>query len=276
MNIAPKTAAARSLAEAHGIPIVKLEPISSYSSDDFLGLPHIEDDEQTTLSFDELSDRAKEKARDNYRQNYPHDGWWDSSYEDFDTIANMMGICIATKQVPLMNGKNKSVPAIYFSGFWCQGDGACFEGNWYPEKDPLASLTKVMDHAPTDTELHEIAFGLAHLSERCNQLIPDARVKVEHNDRYYHSNSVSYDIDLPTPDNVDYDHDLHRMVFDALCTKLGLDYEGFYAEVKDLLRRFMDWMYRQLEEEHEHLTSNETIDQYLGDMNFDEDGEEIY
>ncbi|MDQ0422317.1 hypothetical protein J2045_003365 [Peteryoungia aggregata LMG 23059] len=238
----------------------------------------IPDDEekQTELSFDELSDRAKEKARDNYRQNYPDDGWWDSSYEDFDKIADMMGICIATKQVPLMNGKNKSVPAIYFSGFWCQGDGACFEGNWYPEKDPLASLTKVMGHAPNDADLHEIAFGLAHLSERCNQLIPEARVKVEHNSRYYHSNSVSYDIDLPMPIHIQEGNELQHMVFDGLRTKLDLDDEAFETEVSDLLRRFMDWMYGLLEEEHEHLTSDEVIDQYLEEMKFDEDGEAIY
>lgn len=239
---------------------------------------HTEDEdevEQTEFKFSELSDRAKEKARDKYRENYPDYDWWDSSYEDFDKIATMMGIEIGTKPVRLMNGTTRLDPAIYFSGFWSQGDGACFEGDWHPERDPLASLSKVMQHAPQDEALHEIAFGLAHLSERCNQLIPDAFVKVEHSGRYYHSCSVSYEIDLPTPKDIDIDNDLQRMVFDALCTKLGLDYESFYAEVKDLLRRFMDWMYGQLEEEYEYLTSDENIDQYLEELTFDEDGDEV-
>lgn len=234
---------------------------------------HTEYDPDATYSFSELSERAKEKAREWYRRDYPDDGWWDSSYEDFDKIADMMGISIEVKYERLMSGKMRSVPAIYFSGFWSQGDGACFVGDWHPEKHPLSSLTKVMDHAPTDTVLHEIAFGLAHLSERCNDLIPDARVSITHSSRYYHSNSVSYDVDMPTPDSVDVDNELHLMVFNALCDKAGLDNISFENEVSDLLSRFMDWMYGQLEEEHDYLTSDENIDQYLADMTFDEDGE---
>lgn len=236
---------------------------------------HTEYDPDATYAFSELSDRAKEKAREWYRRDYPDHGWWLSSYEEFAKIAEMMGISVDSKAERLMSGKIRHDPAIYFSGFWCQGDGACFEGDWHPEKDPLISLNKVMDHAPTDTELHEIAFGLAHLSERCNDLVPYARVNVTHSSNYYHSRSVSYDIDLPDPVDLDRDNELHVLVYNALLTKSGLIYDDFRSEVSDLLRRFMDWMYRQLEEEHEHLTSDENIDQYLEEMTFDEDGETI-
>lgn len=236
---------------------------------------HNDEDERTEFKFSELSDRAKEKARDKYRQSYPDYDWWDSSYEDFDKIATMMGIEIGTKPVRLMNGKTRHDPAIYFSGFWSQGDGACFEGEWRPTDDPLAALTELMAHAPQDSELHEIAFGLAHLSERCNQIIPDANVKVTHSGNYYHSHSVSYDVDLPTPHDLDIDNELHLMVFNALCDKLGLDNISFEDEVSDLLRSFMDWMYDRLEAEHEYLTSDENIDQYLTELTFDEDGDEV-
>lgn len=236
---------------------------------------HTEYDPDATYSFSELSDRAKDKARDRFRKNYPDYDWWDTSYEEFGKIATMMGIEIGSKPVRLMNGKTRHEPAIYFSGFWCQGDGACFEGEWNPTKDPLAALSELMTHAPQDKVLHEIAFGLAHLSERCNQLIPNASVKVSHSSNYYHAYSVSYDVDLPTPHDLDVDNELHMMVFNALCDKHGLDNISFEDEVADLLRRFMDWMYFQLNEEYDYLTSDENIDQYLEELTFDEDGDEV-
>lgn len=240
--------------------------------------PDIDDDpEKTEFTFDELDDRAKEKARDAYRysEHYPHDSWWDSVYEDSDTIARMMGIEIKRRHQPTYGGGIVSGPQIWFSGFSCQGDGACFEGNWSPVRDPLAALSAVMEHAPQDTRLHEIAFDLAHMSERCNALIPDVYVHVEHTGGYSHSGCTRIDVDLPTPDTVDEDNELHLMVWNALCVKHGLVYAPFAEEIRDTLRAFMDWIYRQLEAEHDYLMSDEVVDEYLAELTFDEDGREV-
>lgn len=43
-------------------------------------------EEKTLYQFDELSDKAKETARDWFREGALYYGWWDSIYEDAATI----------------------------------------------------------------------------------------------------------------------------------------------------------------------------------------------
>lgn len=55
-------------------------------------------------AFAELSESAKETARNNYREhNLDFCDWWDSVYDDAKTIGALFGLDIAR---------------IYFSGFW--------------------------------------------------------------------------------------------------------------------------------------------------------------
>ena len=42
--------------------------------------------------------------------------------------------------VRLMGGGTRAKPCIWFSGFWSQGDGACFEGYWSNAKGATARL----------------------------------------------------------------------------------------------------------------------------------------
>ena len=78
----------------------------------------------TVYQFPELSDAAKEKARSWYRELGPHDDWWDSVYEDFERVCEILGIRLKTTPVRLMGGGTRAKPCIWFSGFWSQGDGA--------------------------------------------------------------------------------------------------------------------------------------------------------
>jgi hypothetical protein len=80
----------------------------------------------TVYQFPELSDVAKEKARSWYRELGPHDDWWDAVYEDFERICEILGIRLKTTPVRLMGGGTRAKPCIWFSGFWSQGDGACY------------------------------------------------------------------------------------------------------------------------------------------------------
>ncbi len=96
----------------------------------------------TVYQFPELSDAAKEKARSWYRELGPHDDWWDAVYEDFERVCEILGIRLKTTPVRLMGGGTRAKPCIWFSGFWSQGDGACFEGYWSHAKGgPRASGT---------------------------------------------------------------------------------------------------------------------------------------
>ena len=63
-------------------------------------------------TYEELSDEAKAKARDWYRKND------DNEYSEF--------VIDDAKEVAALMGWE--IDKVYYSGFWSQGDGACFEG----------------------------------------------------------------------------------------------------------------------------------------------------
>lgn len=70
--------------------------------------------EITLYQFDELNDKAKEKAVNHYREHWMSHDWWDSTYEYMKE-----------------EGEHKHgfrVDDIRFSGFWSQGDGASWCG----------------------------------------------------------------------------------------------------------------------------------------------------
>lgn len=233
----------------------------------------IEDDEQTEFTFDQLCDSAKDKARDAFREHHLDYDWWEWTFDDADTIAEMLGIAIKRREVRLMNGKTRQDPAIYFSGFWSQGDGACFEGNWQPEA-PMGILDKVMAHAPQDADLHEIAFEFAHLSERCADW-EDVNASISHSGNYYHSYSANIDVEFLEPDEFDDWDEVKQMIWQA--SQKRNDMGTFEADVADALRSFMNWIYSRLEDEYDYLMSDEAIDEYLMDEDrlFDEDGDEL-
>ena len=120
----------------------------------------------TVYTFDELSDRAKEKARDWYRERRALDyGWWECTYEDVDNIFKIIGIT-SDDYVKCMDGTmRRKGPDIRFSGFSSQGDGACFEGSYNYKKGALKAIRA---YAPKDEELHRIVRELQEL-ENCEE-----------------------------------------------------------------------------------------------------------
>lgn len=73
----------------------------------------------------ERRDALLEKHRNT---NIKHVEWWDGVYEQFVESCTEKGIRVDTHDVQTVGGKTIAKPSVYFSGFWSQGDGACFEG----------------------------------------------------------------------------------------------------------------------------------------------------
>ena len=147
----------------------------------------------TVYKFAELSDVAKEQARSWYRELGPHDDWWDAVYEDFERVCDILGIRLKTTTVRLMGSGTRAKPCIWFSGFWSQGDGACFEGYWAHAKGAAA---RIRDYAPTDATLHGIADRLQAIQRRnFYQLAAEA----SHRGRYYHEYTMSVDVTRDSP-----------------------------------------------------------------------------
>jgi hypothetical protein len=190
----------------------------------------------TVYQFPELSDAAKEKARSWYRELGPHDEWWDAVYEDFERVCEILGIRLKTTAVRLMGGGTRAKPCIWFSGFWSQGDGACFEGYWSHAKGAAA---RIRDYAPKDATLHGIADRLQAIQRRNFYQLA---TEVSHRGRYYHEYTMSIDVTRDSPTWQPPTEDAEEIVTEAL---------------RDLGR----WLYRQLEAGYDHLTSDEAIEE---------------
>lgn len=87
----------------------------------------------------------------------------DCIYDDVATIAGLFGLEFDQRHIPLMNGSTRPESAIYYSGFWSQGDGACFEGTYRYKK---GALKTVKEYAPQDTTLHQIVTDLQYIQAK--------------------------------------------------------------------------------------------------------------
>lgn len=196
--------------------------------------------ERTVYKFAELSEAAKEKAREYERQTYQSFDWWKWCYQDAITCAKCLGIETCEED-------------ISFSGFSSQGDGASFTGYYDFKPDAVIAITA---HAPRDETLLEIAEELTTLQTHA-RLVHGVHIHARitrNRSHYVHSNTMNVDttyIDLDDVVSEELDQTMTR-----------------------LMRSFADWIYKQLEDEDTWLNSDECIDERLseGDDEFDEDG----
>ena len=167
--------------------------------------------------------------------------WWREGALDYDWYDCVFG---DAKAVGKCMGID--IDKILFSGFNSQGDGACFEGYYSYEK---GGLKKVQSHAPTDTELHLIASELQEIQKKYRYKLS---ASVKQSGRYYHANS----------------------------TEIGVSYGDDWAPeeaentIKELLRDFMRWIYKRLENDYEYLMSDESVDEsiIINEYEFTENG----
>lgn len=192
----------------------------------------------TVYHLDELDPDARDKARAWYREGgFDHD-WYDTVYEDFQRIAEILGIRLKTRTVRLVGGRTRQDPCIWFTGFSSQGDGAAWEGTWSYRKSAAAELRA---YAPQDMTLHGIAEQL-QAAQRRN--FYQLRAEVAHRCTYCHAYSMAIDAsrDGPVAQEIAGDAD---------------------SNVTEALRDLAHWLFRQLEQEYDHLTSDESVDEML-------------
>jgi hypothetical protein len=205
---------------------------------------------QNAYSFNELSDEAKENARNRWRE-FENEGFdAECVIDDAEQVANIIGIEFETRSVPLMNGKTREKPKVWYSGFCSQGDGASFEG-WYSYKK--GSKKAIRDYAPQDTELHRITDALQAIQKRNFYSLA---ASISQSGFYYHSHTMSVEVE----DNRDRWRDVSSDDHD---------------DITELMRDFADWIYKQLESEYEWRMSDECIGENIlaNECEFTESGE---
>lgn len=140
--------------------------------------------------FDELSDEAKERARDWYREGLSElEDLSDRHYDDFVSVAEIIGIEFNQRETgQRRDGTKLYGPTIYWSGFCSQGDGACFEGTY--DYNATAGM-RIRAYAPKDERLHSLVDALAVIQAR-NGFGLQATMK--HSGHYYHEHSMSIDV----------------------------------------------------------------------------------
>ena len=165
------------------------------------------------FQFDELSDGAKEKARQWFREALDGDNYFaECTLEEVKaSIGSMLGFTIKD---------------VFFSGFSSQGDGACIIGTW---RAADVQAAKLREFAPCDKELARIrkdmrAFARAH---RGNTAC------ITHYGIYSNSGCTNIEADQGT------------------------------AAFAQIARDFMDWIYRQLEQNWNYENSDESVDENI-------------
>ena len=198
------------------------------------------------MKYEELTDEAKKTAR-GLVANKVSD-WFDGCQviDDWKQILKALGFYN---------------PEIFWSGFWSQGDGACFIGSWepqwvepenisdwLPEKDPERFGTFAQEQYAL-YKLLEAAGADASDDDQTSFLAGHA--KLEHRSCYNHESSISYEF----------------------------SYEGWNPELED---EFINWckdlmrmIYKDLEEQYEWETSDEAVEETIAfnEYDFNEKGE---
>jgi hypothetical protein len=207
-------------------------------------MPHVI--EKTVFKFEELSDRAKEKAREWWRSCEAEDFDASCTCEDAATIAEILGIDLRTRAAQLLGGGTRYEPCIWYSGFYSQGNGACFEGSYSYAK---GAAKRIRAHAPQDSELRRIADELQDLQRRAFYRLS---ARMAQRGYGYHSGCMTVDVDLS-------EGDATREQEEALT---------------QLMRDFADWIYAQLRSQYEYVMSDENVNESIkiNEYEFDEDG----
>lgn len=182
-------------------------------------------------TFNELSDSAKEKARD----------WW-RSCNDGDTFWSECVIDDAKEQ-----GRNMGldIDKVYFRGFWNQGDGACFEGTWHACDVKAGETAKDWGDSPETKEIRRIA---AEFEETAKNF-PNASFSVKHSGHYSHEFCTTFNVSLGEDEDSG-----------------SISQEEWSRAESDLIetaRDYMRWIYNKLEKEYEYQNSDEVIDELL-------------
>lgn len=172
--------------------------------------------------------------------------WWEYTYNEFTESMEQVGI---------------EVDNMYFSGFWSQGDGACFDGR-------IADTKLFIDKHFTPTDypmIRKLLSSGGAITFRC-----------KHSGHYYHENCTSFDVDCDLFAYVmDKPTDFHEQVVERMDEQLDLEMDDFEKASVEIFKNHMRTLYRTLEEEYDYLVGDEAVTETIiaNDLNETDEGE---
>lgn len=183
------------------------------------------------LPFNECSLDTQQLILDKCRYFLVEDDHWHTVETDtFEEILSILGF---------------SNHNIYFSGFYSQGDGACFVGDY---RYNAGALKKIKKDYPNFYDLHGIV-EIIQQEQKIN--FYKLACSITHNFRYYHHKSVDFEF---------YKDD---------------EYIEDNETLKSAFQDLMQLIYKSLEDEYNYQISDEALTVFLNDSDyeFSEDGD---
>lgn len=218
---------------------------------------------ETTYKYQDLSDSAKEKARQWYLEGMDYE-WYDDVYEMVKEESKGVGF---------------TIESIYFSGFWNQGDGACWEG--------YVDIEEWLGANCPDS------IGGSAWRQLAREEFIDKKIKVTHSGHYSHENTMRFG-DLDFYLNADPDEESSNgfpmgrepSIFVGMEWKLLLSIiktdpqcpyknpEQLQEAIEESAKDFARGIYQRLREEYEYLCSEEMMLDHFNcnDYQFTEEG----
>jgi len=190
------------------------------------------------MNYNELSDEAKERAFNDFKNRELYDNHWAHHVLE-DWVERLEDVGIDTE-----------VYDMHFTGFHSQGDGASFEGS--------IDLKKFLEAHPDVRQKHielyisTIPFDM--LSDDYAEYMVLLR-RTQHL-RYYHENTITLEWDIETNDDGKFD-------------KVMTDAE---PDIERQCRDYMRQLYRELENAYEYEFSIDNFFEGVEYMDFEEDG----
>lgn len=193
-----------------------------------------------------VNSEQRERLLEKYRYiNVEHDSWWECVYADFREDMKAVGI---------------NVTRMYFSGFWSQGDGACFEGS-------LADTVAYLDHHHKD-QYPMIRKLVEHGG--------DVYARCKHSGRSYHQYCTEFSVDSDTLTGMlDCPTEFHETIAEQWQEALDAEVSEFEKDVIEQWRTYMQDLYRNLEKEYDYLVSDEAVWDTIEANELDEDEEDF-
>lgn len=201
-------------------------------------MPRVRITEDTLYKYEELSDKAKEKAIEVHSEFAADYGWWECTYEDIVRVGSILGIDIDDRPFKTMGGTIRTEPNIYFT--LDRGRGISFNA-WYHQRDDID--IKIKEYAGIDKVLHGIADDLIEAQRLCLNTA-NARITQVGRDNGIHIN-VEFDVD-----NYDTSSFLAKE-------------EDIVEKIESAIKEFADWAIDSLQTEYDYLTSREAIEESL-------------
>lgn len=188
-----------------------------------------------TIKYQDLPEDRKEQIRNKHREAGLHDDWYEYVYEDAKEIGTQFGL---------------NIEDIFFSGFWSQGDGACYKGS-------------LRFKACDESELPEEVRGVYRTLHEVDSLL-----KILDSDEYLY-------IGISLGGRCTHEHNMLFEFYKESNETAEAIVDSKEDDICEALRDYARWIYKSLEAEYEYLNSDEYIDEQLYDEEYENEQETI-